>query len=273
MHIKYLFIVFMYASTLAMERIEYRFEYQDPKFTAGGKPEISESERSNRLNREIINYIDTRISQKQNLNVALNGQPLLHHAVCLDYSGSFASRLLKAGANPDIRNDEKETPLALACEWPSISNMKALLKGGADPNMPLIKGQTAIYYITPDYDYTITANQIIYKILLAFGANPLVTSSETGKTFIEELLDPNNNLNAQGFGNLIKRIYNHKKAAYLLLLRGKNFENSPSFKKLPIELIELILNQAYPGWPLSQKDHSQLLADLQEKALNKHYLI
>ena len=37
----------------------------------------------------------------------------------------------------------------------------------------------------------------------------------------------------QGLKNLIIRIYNHKKAAYLLLLKSKDSANSPLFGRLP----------------------------------------
>ena len=79
-----------------------------------------------------------------------NGNTALHY-LCY---GSFENfemleMLLKAGANPDIRNKEKMTPLFLlgricyADEEEKYRRMKLLLDYGADKNIHCIKASTA----------------------------------------------------------------------------------------------------------------------------------
>ena len=56
------------------------------------------------------------------------------------------STLLKAGANPNAQNTEKQAPLMYASEAGHIGNVKTLLQAGADVNAQNISGKTAIFF-------------------------------------------------------------------------------------------------------------------------------
>jgi uncharacterized protein len=78
----------------------------------------------------------------------------------------LVSRLLKAGANPKVRNQLGSTPLAEAALNANTEMMKALLDAGADPNGPGADGQTPLMIVSR------TSNVAAAKLLLDKGANP-----------------------------------------------------------------------------------------------------
>jgi ankyrin repeat protein len=57
----------------------------------------------------------------------------------------FVEDLLKRGANPNILNGAKETPLMLVCERGTLEDVKLLVENGADVNVKGDGEQSAIY--------------------------------------------------------------------------------------------------------------------------------
>jgi ankyrin repeat protein len=88
----------------------------------------------------------------------------------------LVSRLLKAGANPKVRNQLGSTPLAEAALNSNTEIVKALLDAGADPNAPGADGQTPLMIVAR------TSNVEAAKLLLDKGANPNVRESQRGQT-------------------------------------------------------------------------------------------
>jgi ankyrin repeat protein len=60
----------------------------------------------------------------------------------------FVEDLLARGANPNILNNAKETPLMLVCERGTVEDAKLLLENGADVNVKGDGEQSAIYLAT-----------------------------------------------------------------------------------------------------------------------------
>ena len=58
-----------------------------------------------------------------------------------------AARLLKAGANPNLRNKLDTTPLMEAAFNSNLEIIEALLDAGADPNAPGADGQTPLMLV------------------------------------------------------------------------------------------------------------------------------
>jgi ankyrin repeat protein len=100
--------------------------------------------------------------------------PLLWAANLND--ADLVARLLKAGANPKVRNQLGSTPLAEAAVNSNIEMMKMLLDAGADPNAPGPDGQTPLMIASKG------SNLAAAKILLDKGANPNVKEAQRGQT-------------------------------------------------------------------------------------------
>ena len=88
----------------------------------------------------------------------------------------LAARLLKAGANPKVRNRLGSTPLAEAAFNSNTEMIKALLDAGADPNTAGPDGEAPIMVVAR------TANVAAAKLLLDKGANPNVRETQRGQT-------------------------------------------------------------------------------------------
>jgi ankyrin repeat protein len=88
----------------------------------------------------------------------------------------LALRLLKAGADPKVRNRLGATPLAEAAFNSNTELVKALLDAGADPNAAGPDGQTPLMIVAR------TANVAAAKLLLDKGANPNVTEAQKNQT-------------------------------------------------------------------------------------------
>jgi len=100
--------------------------------------------------------------------------PLLWAANLND--ADLASRLLKAGANPKVRNRLGSTPLAEAALNSNTELIRALLDAGADPNAAGADGETPLMLVSR------TSNVAAAKLLLGKGANPNATESQRDQT-------------------------------------------------------------------------------------------
>jgi ankyrin repeat protein len=89
---------------------------------------------------------------------------------------ALVNRLLKAGANPNVRNKLNTTPLLEAAFHSNTEIIKALIEAGADPNLAGPDGQTALMLITRG------DNIAAAKLLLDKGANPRATESQRDQT-------------------------------------------------------------------------------------------
>src|SRR5215467_9476908 len=85
-------------------------------------------------------------------------------------------QLLKAGANPNVRNKLDATPLAEAAFHSNSEIIKALLDAGADPNAPGADGQTPLMLLARG------TNVAAAKLLLKKGANPNAIEAQRGQT-------------------------------------------------------------------------------------------
>lgn len=85
-------------------------------------------------------------------------------------------QLLKAGANPNVRNKLETTPLLEAAFHANAEIIKALLDAGADPNAPGPDGQTPLMLVARG------PNVAAAKMLLEKGANPRVRESQRQQT-------------------------------------------------------------------------------------------
>lgn len=72
----------------------------------------------------------------------------LHMLVGYAQLRPFVEDLLKRGANPNILNNEKETPLMLVCERGTVEDAQLLIDNGADVNIKGENNETAIYLAT-----------------------------------------------------------------------------------------------------------------------------
>src|SRR6186713_1995200 len=85
-------------------------------------------------------------------------------------------QLLKAGANPNVRNKLDTTPLLEAAFHSNSEIIQALLDAGADPNAAGADGQTPLMLVARG------TNVAAAKLLLAKGANPKAKESQRQQT-------------------------------------------------------------------------------------------
>jgi ankyrin repeat protein len=85
-------------------------------------------------------------------------------------------QLLKAGANPNVRNELNTTPLLEAAFNSNADIIKALLDAGADPNAAGADGQTPLMLVARGTNVTAA------QLLLKKGANPNARESQRGQT-------------------------------------------------------------------------------------------
>ena len=85
-------------------------------------------------------------------------------------------QLLKAGANPNVRNKLDTTPLLEAAFHSNSEIIQALLDAGADPNAPGADGQTPLMLVARG------TNVAAARMLLAKGANPQARESQRQQT-------------------------------------------------------------------------------------------
>ena len=89
---------------------------------------------------------------------------------------ALVNRLLKAGANPNVRNKLNTTPLLEAAFHSNTEIIKALMEAGADPNLAGPDGQTPLMLIARG------DNVAAAKLLLDKGANPKAKESQREQT-------------------------------------------------------------------------------------------
>ena len=85
-------------------------------------------------------------------------------------------QLLKAGANPNVRNKLDTTPLLEAAFHSNLEIIEALLDAGADPNVAGADGQTPLMLVARG------TNVVAAKMLLGKGANPKARESQRQQT-------------------------------------------------------------------------------------------
>ena len=85
-------------------------------------------------------------------------------------------QLLKAGANPNVRNKLDTTPLLEAAFHSNLEIIEALLDAGADPNVSGADGQTPLMLVARG------TNVVAAKMLLGKGANPRASESQRRQT-------------------------------------------------------------------------------------------
>lgn len=93
------------------------------------------------------------------------GNTPLHHAARAGQAAAVVA-LLKAGADPNARNNKIITPLHYADRIGTDQAILALLSGGADPNVPDINGNSALHQAAKQPDAKVV------DALLTAGANP-----------------------------------------------------------------------------------------------------
>ncbi|MXW12314.1 MAG: ankryin, partial [Synechococcus sp. SB0668_bin_13] len=91
--------------------------------------------------------------------------------------------LLAAGADPNARDSDQETPLHGAIGWSDRPEevMKLLLAAGADPNARNEAGQTPLYTAVERLDEFVEGEGELVKALLAAGAD-VMARDEYGQT-------------------------------------------------------------------------------------------
>ncbi|MBV9745280.1 MAG: ankyrin repeat domain-containing protein [Acidobacteriia bacterium] len=120
--------------------------------------------------------IDMIAAKSADVNAAeADGSTALLWAVNLNDT-DLVFRLLKAGANPKVKNQLGSTPLAEAAFNSNTEMVKALLDAGADPNIAGADGQTPLMIVAR------TANVEAARLLLEKGANPNVKEAQRGQT-------------------------------------------------------------------------------------------
>ncbi|XP_075447634.1 ankyrin repeat domain-containing protein 31 isoform X2 [Ascaphus truei] len=107
------------------------------------------------------------------------GETKLHKAAMED-DKYMAHKLIKAGAQVDVRDYAGWTPLHEACVAGYYHIAKILLDAGADVN---VKG---LGQVTPIHDAVKEGHYEVVQLLLNYGANPLLVN-ENGKTAYEEI--------------------------------------------------------------------------------------
>ncbi|NPA12491.1 MAG: ankyrin repeat domain-containing protein, partial [Aquificae bacterium] len=111
-----------------------------------------------------------------------NGFTILHLAV-LEGSTDVVSALLKAGANPNVKDREGKTPLHYAVINASdlrsnTAKIEVLLKAGADPNAQDKYGNTPLHYIFAKDLYLEKFKLKNIVLLLKYGANPNIKNNK-----------------------------------------------------------------------------------------------
>jgi len=89
---------------------------------------------------------------------------------------ALVNKLLKAGANPNVKNKLNTTPLLEAAFQSNGEVIKALIEAGADPNAAGPDGQTALMLVARG------DNVAAAKLLLDKGANPKAKEAQREQT-------------------------------------------------------------------------------------------
>ena len=94
-----------------------------------------------------IDIAETLLAYGANINHPCRGQTVLHDMV-FDGDIEMIQFLLENGANADLANHDKETPLLACLEIDRLDTAECLLKKGANANSPCFNsGQTVLHYM------------------------------------------------------------------------------------------------------------------------------
>jgi uncharacterized protein len=116
------------------------------------------------------------LDQKADVNGrSTDGATALLWAVHAD-DGSAADLLILAGADANISNDYRMTPLSLACTNANPGMVARLLKAGANPNTAIATGEPPIMTCAA------TGNADAVRMLLAHGANVNAAEPQNNQT-------------------------------------------------------------------------------------------
>lgn len=127
------------------------------------------------LKKEVVNYngyskkFKKTLENAQNQGVDLNskiyrGRTLLHYAVKKN-NRSLIRLLIKQGLNPNICDDDYNTPLHYAINKNNYVSVKELIKRGADLNIPGEFDQTPLHVSV------LSGNLDVIKLLIENGAD------------------------------------------------------------------------------------------------------
>jgi len=144
------------------------------------------------------------------------GRNILHLAV-IKYHTDLVSALLKAGADPNVKDFEGKTPLHYAVitarkRFPNTAIIIALLKAGANPNLQDNNGNTPLHYTFAKNFYLEKFKVKNTKVLLSNGANPNIKNKK-GETPFTDFLSrlPEDKEKAKRYeltnGNLLNFVY------------------------------------------------------------------
>lgn len=131
------------------------------------------------IHSESIPTIEALVKAGYDVNFnAMNAVQPLHYAIVSDAGGEMVPVLLKAGANPDVRNSEMDTPLIVASGLGLPIIVDQLLLHGCDVSAQGCEGYTALHHaIQSGY------MKIIDK-LLKKGANPFLQNKAGNSAFM-----------------------------------------------------------------------------------------
>ena len=113
------------------------------------------SEGNNVLNRAIVLNDSSAVEQTLHLRIDVNSpDPQGNYAIHLAAGGKIKDKilemLLKKGANPNIQDYRKQTPLQIAIRAHSAAKVKMLLNAGADPRILNYMGDNALVIAVAD---------------------------------------------------------------------------------------------------------------------------
>lgn len=99
-------------------------------------------------------------NHRGDLDAQANGGLSILHVAAFWKNHEAVRQLLEAGANPDLRNLQGETPLMVALAHDDLESAQALLDFNADPTLVNARGQTALDICT-----SLDAMQIVQRAL------------------------------------------------------------------------------------------------------------
>ena len=111
------------------------------------------------------------------------GSNALHWCVYAEESEKSSTVLLERGANPNVVNDQKESPLLRAVIFGRESQVKSLLQGGAKANVHAVEGDTPLHQAAAN------GRVGIIRLLLKAGAAVNALDSK-GHTAMDLALNP-----------------------------------------------------------------------------------
>jgi ankyrin repeat protein len=187
----------------------------------------------------LVDVVELILKYKPNVNKTDdNGNTPLMFSLYSDLR--IAELLLEYGADPNIPNKKKETPLYIACTKGYLPIVELLLRFGANPNQPSVDNEKPLFTAC-------IRNEInIIKLLIQYGAdlkqcpNLLHIASWKGRIDIILFLINNgfdvNRMNKKGYTPLYGAfISKNVDAMQLLLLHGANPNLTPNGKKSILE--------------------------------------